>query len=73
MVQTSLNTQKLDHLYDCNEPLIPERYTVWTKNAISYVFNNPEKYPAPYARDLKLLTNGYGCILFNMSVSGTDF
>ncbi|KAF9006969.1 hypothetical protein BDQ17DRAFT_1407526 [Cyathus striatus] len=38
-------------------------HTITSKDTISYIFNNPDKYTTPYGPDLKKLTNGYGFLL----------
>lgn len=49
-------------LYDMEQPVIRKTTTLNTRAAIQHVLNNPATYPTSYGRDLKSLTNGYGCV-----------
>lgn len=49
-------------VYDMERPAIRKTTTLNTLTAIRHVLNNPTTYPTSYGRDLKSLTNGYGCV-----------
>lgn len=57
-----LTDAQLSHLYDMERPVIRKTMTLNTRTAIQHVLNNPTTFPTSYGRDLKFLTNGYGCV-----------